>query len=200
MNITIKILARNMKGNAFKADNNEWFNFEDGSKALPYYEKTAKGDTVTVEYDKVKGRNIVKTIAKVVESSAPSQPTSNATQKTATTKSSTGFACEICGAEMKDGKYKKCYKCNQSGAVKKEEPKPTTTGKVETPKSEQVKKTYNSYDNPEKTAQIQRGNAGNMAAAVMSNPSVELANNTPENITKVTLAMAEEFLQWLRSE
>ncbi len=37
-------------------------------------------------------------------------------------KPSAEFVCEDCGYELKDGKYKKCYKCNQKKPAAKEDP------------------------------------------------------------------------------
>ena len=89
--------------------------------------------------------------------------------------STSEFTCEDCGAKLKDGKYKKCYPCGK---------KTFKGGKS------------NSYDNPEKTAQIQRGNALNAAASVAS--AQQFAD--PEVAKQFTLILADEFLVWLRAE
>jgi len=165
-----KIICKKSDNKAFKLSDDNWYNLND--PVIPYLEKMAKGDEVTVTYEK-KGtsRYVSKlTSAGVVEE-----------QKAATT-STTGFACEVCGKELKDDKFKKCFMCNKKGLTKKEE---TGTGGKE-----------NYYNNPEKTASIQRGNALNAAAAVASGQQFE----TPDIAAQFTILLAERFLEWLRNE
>jgi hypothetical protein len=79
--------------------------------------------------------------------------------------------------------------CNKKGL------KPA--GTVETPKEEvKATKTYSPYDNPAKSAQIQRGNALNAAAAVAGGQSF----NDPETAAEFTLIVAQKLLDWLRIE
>jgi hypothetical protein len=71
------------------------------------------------------------------------------------------------------------------------------SSKVPTSKTTDVKKTQTFYTGyPDRTAQIQRGNAGNMAAAVASGSSF----NDVETATQFTLTLAQRFLEWLRME
>jgi len=86
------------------------------------------------------------------------------------------FKCEKCGATLKDGRFKTCYNCNEKAKISGE------------------KNTF--YDNPERVAQIQRGNALNAAAAVASSQEF----STPEEAKKYTAILADAFLNWLRSE
>ncbi len=170
-----KIICKKSDNKAFKLGEN-WYNLND--PVIPYLEKLNKGDEVVVTFEK---KGVSRYVSKLVVAGAVEEP------KTETT-STTGFACEVCGKALKDGKYKKCFPCNKSGAVKKETSAP---GAVTEPK-----KPYTPYDNPEKTAQIQRGNALNAAASVAS--AQQFAD--PDVAKQFTLLLAEEFLTWLRAE
>lgn len=77
------------------------------SEAVYNFAKKAfkEGEEVGVEYTEKNGQYFVNRITK-----KGSSETSTTKQKTT---SSTGFACEDCGYELKDGKYKKCYTCNE---------------------------------------------------------------------------------------
>lgn len=175
MEIKGKILAKKGDNKAFKLDDGNWYNLNDN--VVPYLEKMNKGSEVIVTFEK-KGvsRYVSKlTVAGTVEASQVE------------TTSTTGFICEVCGKELKDGKFKKCFMCNKSGATKKETSAPTEP---------YVKKEWKTYDNPEKTAQIQRGNALNAAASVAASQQFE----TPEVAKQFTLLLAEDFLTWLRAE
>jgi len=169
METTAKILAKAGNGKAAKLDDGNWYNFDDASSK--YLAKFNKGDSVTVTYErKGTARNVTK-IVKATE-----------TQKEEPKESSTGFACEDCGAELKDGRFKKCYNCNKK--VSKEEKKTNS------------KKEYKSYDSPDRTANIQRGNALNAAAMVASGEHF----GDPEAAQQYTLILADAFLDWLRAE
>ena len=177
MEVKGKILAKKGDNKAFKLDDGNWYNLND--PVIPFLEKMSKGDEVVVTFEK---KGVSRYVSKLVGANVAE------TQKTETT-STTGFVCEVCGKELKDGKFKKCFMCNKSGAVKKEEGKLPQDDKSEQPKN-------NNYNNPEKTAQIQRGNALNAAASVAS--SQQFAD--PEVAKQFTLLLAEDFLNWLRAE
>lgn len=167
----LKVKAGNGKG--FLVEGQEgWFNASDS--VVPYLEKINKGEEVTVVFEK-KGvkKEVIKItkISNVVEKNTP-EPEEK--------ESPTGFVCEECGAALKDGKYKKCYPCNKKTPAQKE-------GKKSWVKT--------SYDNPEKTAQIQRGNALNAAADLLSGRQED-----PETLAEMTLVVAEKLLEWLRAE
>ena len=169
MEVQGKIVCKKSDNKALKLSDNNWYNLND--VVIPYLEKANKGDEVVLTFEK---KGVSRYVSKLVVGGTVTE---------AETTSSTGFACEVCGKELKNDKYKVCYTCNKQGLKGKT--------KTDTPKS-----TYKSYDNPEKTAQIQRGNAGNMAAAVASSQQF----NDIETATQFTLELAERFLEWLRHE
>jgi hypothetical protein len=174
--IKVKILAKKSDNKAFKASDDNWYNLN--SDVIPSLEKTNKGDEVIVTYEK-KGvsRYVSKLTGAFVE------------PKTETT-STLGFICEVCGKELKDDKFKKCFLCNKNKAVKKEDPKSN-------PSVIEQKKPYTPYDNPEKTAQIQRGNALNAAGAAISG---NLQETDPDAIAQALIMVAERALEWLKTE
>jgi hypothetical protein len=178
--IKVKILAKKSDNKAFKASDDNWYNLNDS--AIPYLEKLNKGDEVVVTFEK---KGVSRYVSKLT--SAGAVETEAETPKSV---SSTGYACEVCGKALKDGKFKKCFMCNKTGAVKKDEAKsgPSESGAG--------KSTFRPYDNPEKSAQIQRGNALNAAAAVASGQQFA----DPDVAKQFTLLLAEDFLTWLRAE
>ena len=176
--ITLKILAKKSDNKAFKGSDDNWYNLNDN--VITSLEKRSKGDEVTIEYEK---KGVSRYVSKLAGAGAVEAP------KTETT-STTGFVCEVCGKELKDGKFKKCFMCNKTGATKKESSASESGAGV----GGKSKGGY--YDNPEKTASIQRGNALNAAASVAS--SQQFAD--PEVAKQFTLLLAEDFLLWLRAE
>jgi len=168
-----KIICKKSDNKAFKLGEN-WYNLNDN--VVSCLEKLNKGDEVVVTFEK---KGVSRYVSKLVSAGAAEAPKSEST-------SSTEFACEVCGKALKDGKYKKCFVCNKSGATK-----PEVTG-------EEPKKSYTktSYDNPEKTAQIQRGNSLNAAATVAGG----CAFSDPDTAKQFTLELAGAFLEWLRAE
>jgi hypothetical protein len=175
MEVKGKILAKKGDNKAFKLDDGNWYNLND--PVIPYLEKMNKGDEILVTFEKKSTSRYVSklTSANILET------------KTETT-STTGFVCEVCGKELKDDKFKKCFMCNKKGLTKKETTSESNTGSA--------KSRDNYYNNPEKTAQIQRGNALNAAATVASNQQFV----DPEVAKQFTLLLAEDFLIWLRAE
>jgi len=166
-----KIICKKSDNKAFKLSDGNWYNLND--PVIPYLEKMAKGDEITVIYEK-KGTS--RYVSKLTGAGAVETPKAETT-------SSTGFACEVCGKELKDGTFQKCFMCNKKGLTKKESA--STAGTTAT-----------KYDNPEKTASIQRGNALNAAAAVASGQQFV----DPDVAKQFTLLLAEDFLTWLRAE
>jgi hypothetical protein len=142
-----------------------------------------KDDVVEITYTK---KGVFLNLSKIEKVDAP---------KTTEAPKATGYKCEVCGAALKDGKFKKCFTCNKAA---KENPAPPEA-KVEST-SEKKKEWTPNYNNPEKTAQIQRGNALNAAASVMSNPNLQMQETTPEALAQATKVIAEQFLDWLRAE
>jgi len=132
-----KIICKKSDNKAFKLGEN-WYNLNDN--VVSSLEKMNKGDDVVVTFDK---KGVSRYVSKLVSANA-------AVETKTETVSTTGFACEVCGKELKDGKFKKCFMCNKSGAVKKESPAQESSNAVtEDPKKSWTPKTY---DNPEKTA------------------------------------------------
>jgi len=170
MEVKGKILAKKGDNKAFKLDDSNWYNLNDN--VIPSLEKMSKGDEVVVTFEK---KGVSRYVSKL-SNTTYEQPKETPKEEV---KSSTGFACEDCGKELKDNKFKKCFMCNK---------------KNPTPKGD--KKEYKSYDSPEKIASIQRGNALNAAAAVASGQQFE----DPDVAKQFTLLLAEDFLLWLRAE
>lgn len=181
MEVKVKILAKKSDNKAFKASDDNWYNLNDN--VIPSLEKLSKGDEVVVTYEK---KGVSRYVSKLTGANV-----AEVEQKTETT-SSTGFACEVCGKELKDGKFKKCFVCNKNKLVKKEDPKSNQT---ETVSDSPIKKPYIPYDNPEKTAQIQRGNALNAAGAAISG---NLQGTDPDTIAQALIMVADRALEWLK--
>jgi hypothetical protein len=171
-----KILCKKSDNKAFKMGEN-WYNLND--PVIPYLEKLSKGDEVVVTFEK---KGVSRYVSKLVSASAAKAEAPAEEKK----ESSTGFACEVCGKELKDDKFKVCYMCNKKGLKPKSE--------ASEPPKGGAGKGY--YDNPEKTAQIQRGNALNAAATVAS--SQQFAD--PDVAYQFAIILAERFLEWLRAE
>lgn len=172
MEVKGKILAKKSDNKALKLSDDNWYNMNDA--VIASLEKASKGDEVVLTYEK---KGMSRYVSKLVVGGAESET------EEVKAESSTGFACAVCGKELKDGKFKLCYMCNKKGLKPKgDAPASVVKGK--------------SYDNPEKSAQIQRGNALNAAAAVASSQQFE----DPEVAKQFTLILADEFLTWLRAE
>lgn len=125
----------------------------------------------------------------------------------------TGYKCSECGAALKDGKYKKCYDCNQKAknpaAAPAQTPAatPTPAPAPETPQKRlcgcgaEIKGDFatcytcsmKAESNPEKVERIMRGNAINAAAAAMNGISTK-----PEEVIQATLAAAQRFLDFIK--
>jgi len=167
MEVTGKIAVKAGNGKGFKIDGQDgWFNATDTVK--PYLAKMEKGDDVVVIYEK---KGVSKNVTKITKAdgSVPAEAKSEVTKETGTP------VCEDCGKELKTDKYPKCYVCGK--------------------KAFKGKAPAKSFDNPEKTAQIQRGNALNAAAAVMAGQQ-----EIPEVLAEMTIIAAEKLLEWLRAE
>jgi len=186
----VKIAAKKSDSRAFKASDNSWYNLNDN--VIPVLEKLSKGDEIIVEYEKKGMSRFVSKIRKAGET----EPKKEEVQKV-----DTGLNCKVCNAPIKTIKFNhKCYDCNMLAKTepKKEieknipkEVKPEEPNVVAT-----VKKEWKSYDNPEKTAQIQRGNALNASAMACSG----VGFSDPEACSQMVLEVAERLLNWLRAE
>jgi hypothetical protein len=188
-NITLTIACKKSDNLAFKGtEDGNWYNLN--SDVASSLAKINKGEKITIEYTKKGVSRYVSKLSRVGEVE---------TQKTEGTNSSTGFICEVCGKTLKDGKYKKCWDCNKSGAQKPfYQPKEgIKSSEAEPPKGgsgAEKAKTYHEVD--ETGSRIQRGNALNASAAVASGCGF----SDPETAAQFTLELAERFLNWLRGE
>ena len=179
MDVTVKIAAKKSDGKAFKADDGNWYNLN--APVEPYLAKMNKGDEIVVSFEK-KGTS--RYVSKITLASAKTETTPAAE---ASPTAEPEFKCPVCGKAMKDNKYPVCYTCNKAGKTAPSQTAAQTAA---------AKTGYNSYDNPAKTAQIQRGNALNAAAAVAGG----VAFNSPQDASEFTIELANSFLNWLRLE
>jgi len=206
-----KIVVKKSDNKAFKLGE-DWYNVNDN--VIPILTKMNKGDDVVVTYEK---KGVARYVSNMVPAGAASTAPAAAEEKNTSTAE---FKCEVCQKPLKDGKYKKCYDCN---VAKKSAPASTEEKVADTssgPKCTDCqkplkdnkytkcfacnqknpeKKTWGgkggkSYDSPEKTAQIQRGNALNAAASVASGQ--QLAD--PDTAAQYVILLAQKFLDWLR--
>jgi hypothetical protein len=218
---TIQVKAGNGKGFII-ADVEGWFNCAD----VALLSKFNKGDKVIVSYEASgKIRKVTMISSDGPKEAAPAVQKAPEPVKQETPKpSSTGFACAVCGKELKDGKFKKCYECNMAGKLSeptKEEKLPAEltgpkcvdcgvalkddkyTKCFPCNKKNPVKKQWSgkktNYDSPEKTAQIQKGNALNAAAAVLAGADCIKALD-PEGIAQVTRLVADSLLDYLKQD
>ena len=112
MEVKGKILAKKGDNKAFKLDDGNWYNLND--PVIPYLEKMNKGDEVVVTFEK---KGVSRYVSKLTSANVVEAP------GVETCKSSTGFACEVCGRELKNNTFKKCFLCNKKKLVKKEDKK-----------------------------------------------------------------------------
>jgi len=94
----------------FKIEGDEgWFSAVGG--AVNYLEKMKKGDKIKIIYEQKGVNRNVTNISKVEDTNT--QTSKETSPKTEDIPPVPKYICEDCGAELKDDKYKKCYKCNQ---------------------------------------------------------------------------------------
>jgi hypothetical protein len=199
MEIKGTIVVKKSDNKAFKFSDEQWYNVNED--IIPVLTKMNKGDEVVVTYEK---KGVSRYVSSLVSATAKAPA--------AVQNSGEKFECIVCHTPLKDGKYKKCYNCNKSGA----KPQPSTESSPSEFKCEdcgaplkdgKYKKCYpcgkkskgnktRSFDSPEKTAQIQRGNALNAAASVASSQQF----SDPNVARQFTIILAEGFLEWLRGE
>jgi len=195
---------------AFKVSDGTWYNVD--ATIIGDFAQFNKGNNIEIEYYE---KGISKYVTKM-----SLIPTKQTTTQKEEPKPTTGFKC-ACGKELKDGTFKKCYDCNmkaKEGKTTENDTSKQEPGKFycvdckkelkddkyekcfECNKKNPSKKKWgkkNNYDSPEKTAQIQRGNALNAAAAVVSGnmPGADI-----ETLQEMTLSLANVLLDWLRLE
>ncbi len=173
--INLTIVCKKSDNKAFKGDDGNWYNLNDN--VVSYLEKMNKGDKIKIEYTKKGVSRYVSKLTNAAEAPIKEKE-----------KSSTGYTCEVCGKELKDGKYKKCFTCNKSGATKKEDSKSTPT---------EVKKEYKSnYGSPEDIAGKEIGCVLGAAATVAGGCGF----NDPEVAAQFVKTLAESLLDWMRAK
>lgn len=165
-----KAIGKGKKGFLLEGDD-EWFTAFGG--AVTYLDKMKEGDEITIEYEQ---KGVFRNVSKISKTTEQTKPE---------VKDVPAFTCEDCGAALKDGKYKKCYKCNQKA--------PATANPPE------EKKEKNNFTPSNKDIQIQRGNSLAVAGNVLKG-NFEGTNTDIETIKQATLNLAESFLDWLRIE
>lgn len=156
--------------------------FTDTTK--PYLAKLNEGDEVSIEYTKKGTLLLVTKINK----------TGGETTTKSTENKDTGYKCEDCGASLKDGKYKKCYTCNQK-------PKPQTEKKEE----EKLQSNYGSktnYGSPEDVAGKEIGCALGAAASSAAGRGFidDKGEEDPIKAAQWIKAVAQDLLEWIRSQ
>lgn len=84
-----------------------------------------EGEECNCEQEEQNGQVHITRITKIGEPVSTHKETPKASSKSAE------YTCEDCGVTLKDGKYKKCYNCNQKKT--KETPPPSTSGTLRMP-------------------------------------------------------------------
>jgi predicted RNA-binding Zn-ribbon protein involved in translation (DUF1610 family) len=224
--ITAKITKKAKNGKGFILEGQEgWFNAND--KAIPFLAKIDEGKVVEVTYFQKGVKREVTLIKEVsgTTAEAPKETHKEDNKGTYTNcsvcgkelkgngvnypkcwdckdkepksevrESATGFVCEDCGKALKDDKYKKCFLCNKK-SPNEEKSHVNRREKEELGEQKEIK--YTNYDNPEKTAQIQRGNALNAAGAAVGG---NFAGSDPQTIAEAVKIIADLLYDFLRAE
>ena len=133
---------------------------------IPYLAKFNKGDEVLVTYTAKGTARYVSKLAKATAQEAPAQE-----------QPAEGPVCEDCGKALKDDRFTKCFVCNKKS-----------------PKSDRPKASTGTSE--DRTANIQRGNALNAAAAVAANQGF----SDVDSAAQWTKELATQLLEWLRLE
>ena len=175
MEVKGKIICKKSDNKAFKLGE-DWYNVNDN--VVSSLEKFGKGSEVVVTFEK---KGVSRYVSKLVDANEVTQQEGTKTSE---------FSCEVCGKALKDGKFKKCYECNKSGAIKKgttttEQPK----GGTYTPPAEGVR-----YGSKEDIAGKEKGCALGAAATVASGCGF----SDPETAAQFVKALAESLLNWMR--
>lgn len=210
MNKTLKIKVIKADKRAFKGDDENWYNLnKDRVEDMSAF---AAGDEVDFVYEQKGVSRYISEIKKHTTNAAP-------------VKEEGKFYCEVCGKELKDGKYKKCYECNMAKTEKSQE-----SSEKEAPKKEDGKfyckdcgkeLKDNKYDkcydcnkkNPSPKKQGFKGKGNNfygsaedikgkeVGCAMGAAASVASGGNftDPEQAKQFTLFLAEAFLEWIHN-
>jgi len=165
--LTAKVTNKAKTNQGIQLEGQEgWFSIPE--KLRGFVANINKGDTVEVTFIQ---KGVFKNVVYV--STGPQKEPVTEAPKTSTT----GFACTVCGAELKDGKYKRCFNCNKKAkeAPVKEEKEPITTTGTGTQVFDDPEKGKDgwkpgksNYGSPEDIAGKEVGCAANCAAAILA--------------------------------
>jgi hypothetical protein len=142
------------------------------SKAVKEYAKKTfkEGDEVEFEYEEKDGKITINGYIKIPGGATP-QDNADA-GATGTDDTSPEFTCEVCGTALKDGKYKKCYSCNQANP------------------SSSSSKSYS----PEVNESIKRQAIGHMTSRALMALQGQVDLNTIHDVTKKLYATFQELV------
>lgn len=156
----------------------KWYATEE--KIRTYTQSLKKGDKVKATYEiGKKGGAIINAIFL------------DKNETTATATEPAEFKCIVCGKELKDGKYKKCYECNKSGAVA-----PSSAPEEPTIPTTQGQSGYSGgskYGSAEDVAGKEVGCAANCASTMLSNRT-----EMPEQLAEMFKILVREVLNTIR--
>jgi len=139
-----------------------------------------KDDVVEITYTK---KGIFHNLSKIIKVEAPKveAPTT------------TGYKCEVCGVDLKDGKYKKCFTCNKAA-----KDNPPVEAKTETTSPEvEKKKEWTSKSNYGSAEDIAGKEIGCSAAAAAA--AVTGISNNPEEILEAWRMLFNGILEHIRA-
>jgi hypothetical protein len=164
------VKAKAGSGKGFLLDNDaNWFSVKDN--LVDDLAKVEKGTEIEVTYTKNGTFRNVSVINVVAKKAAKTEAKSE------------GFACEDCGAALKDGKYKKCFMCNKKA--------PKETAKEDKPATNYNKSNYGS---PEDVAGKEVGCAAGVAGKLLSGRQED-----PETMLEMWKILTNGILEHIRN-
>ena len=168
--VTAKLAKKSKTNKGILLEGNDaWFSIAE--KLVSFVEKLNVGDLIDVTYIK---KGTFQNVIGIYPAKTGEQKTEEPKE---TPKSSTGFACTVCGAELKDGKYKRCFNCNKKAKETpveevKEKETITTSGTQVFDDPEKGKDGWKpgkfNYGSAEDIAGKEVGCAANCAAAILA--------------------------------
>jgi DNA-directed RNA polymerase subunit RPC12/RpoP len=212
-----KIVCKKSDNKAFKLGE-DWYNVD--TNVIPILTKMNKGDEAVVTYEK---KGVARYVSNMVlvgaDNPAPAAAKEEKNQSTPV------FKCEVCGKELKDGKFKKCYECNMAAkgnpAAKAEIKTDSTEFKCidcgaplkdnkytkcyECNKKNPVKKSWSgkggfsnksNYGSPEDIAGKEIGCALNAAASASAGQQF----TDPDAAAQWIKIVADQLLEWVRGK
>jgi hypothetical protein len=193
---TTKIYARNngdkvTGSNAFRGEGTVWYNI--GPTAKAEYDQTAKLDTVEVDFEKINGRNIVTAIRKVASAPVVAAPVTTPTPAPVAAPVVAPAAVTPVPAHV------------VAPVATVTAPKPVVVTPVVAPapvvKDEPAPAKKNSggygFGSPADILGKTIGCSVNSAAAILSNPSIELTDNTPAGFVAAAKFIADALTQYM---